>query len=678
MCGIAGIVSFQGSPPPDEAALRAMCATITHRGPDDEGRDCAGGVALGMRRLSIIDLAGGHQPLFNEDRTVRLVFNGEIYNFRALRTELEARGHRFATHTDGEAVIHAYEEYGIECLRRLNGMYAIALHDLRRRRLYLVRDRIGIKPLYYAFDGSGSTFDAGDVVGRPTGAARHLVFGSEVKTLLASGLLRRELDVDALGEFLAWEYVPAPRTLIRSVRKLPPAAYLAIDLESGRVTSTTYWHVPLPDSTIDGLSIGTASGDSSSGNGRLSAGGGNSLVARGNGRPASPTEDEWLAAVEAKLGEAVRRQLVSDVPLGAFLSGGVDSSLITRFMGAARTFSIGFDDPTYSELPWARRVAEHLGVSHRDEIIRPDVVALFDRLMHFMDDPIGDFSIFPTYLVSRLAREEVTVALSGDGGDELFGGYETYAAQRRARMWQRIPAAVRRGVLEPAIRSARPRAAKKGLVNKAKRFVEGLDHGTALGHARWRLFVGEALRRTLFTTEARAQMPTASGDHIEALFAEAGPRPEIDRSLYVDLKSYLSDNCLTKVDRMSMAVSLEARVPFLDHEVVELAFRMPARLKVRGGQTKVGLKRLAARHVPRECVYRSKQGFSIPIKNWLREVFRPLMEELLSPARLLAEGLFVPEAVAQLTREHLTGTANHSHVLWGLMVFQDWRRRWRV
>jgi len=632
MCGIVGIAAFGHAPAPSDAMLRAMCATITHRGPDDEGREITGGVALGMRRLSIIDLSGGHQPLFNEDKSARLVFNGEIYNYRELRRELEPRGHRFATNTDGETVLHAYEDDGIDCVKRLNGMYAIALHDLRRRKLFLIRDRLGVKPLYYAVENG------------------HLVFGSEIKALLASGLVRRELNVDALGEFLAWEYVPAPRTLIRSIRKLPPAAYLEIDLQSGRVEERTYWQVPLPSPS----------------------------AFNGNGHAPRKSEDDWLNAVESKLGEAVQRQLVSDVPLGAFLSGGVDSSLIAKFMGTARTFSIGFDDPSYNELTWARRVADHLGVSHRDEIIRPNVVELFDKLMHFMDDPIGDFSIFPTYLVSRLAREEVTVALSGDGGDELFGGYETYVANEKARTWRKIPALVRTGVLEPAIRGARPRPEKKGLVNKVKRFVEGLDHADTLGHARWRLFVGEAVRRELFTTDTLNVMRVPAESHIEALFSEAGPRDEIDRSLYVDLKSYLSDNCLTKVDRMSMAVSLEARVPFLDHEVVELAFRMPSSLKVSGGKTKVGLKRLAARHVPHECVYRPKQGFSIPIKNWLATEFRPVMEELLAPAKLASEGLFNSTTVDRLKCEHLAGVANHSHILWGMMVFQDWRRRWKV
>ncbi|HEU5304914.1 MAG TPA: asparagine synthase (glutamine-hydrolyzing) [Gemmatimonadales bacterium] len=627
MCGIAGVVPLRGGIPADGNCLGAMCDTIVHRGPDDSGCDIRDGVALGMRRLSIIDVAGGHQPIFNEDGSVRVVFNGEIYNFRELRDELRASGHRFGTASDTEVLVHLWEEHGSEFPARLNGMFAIALHDSRRRRFVLVRDHFGIKPLYYAL------------------TPQHLVFGSEIKAVLASGLVARTLDLDALGQFLSWEYVPAPGTLLREVRKVRPAELLEVDLASGTVDLRTWWRLP-------------------------PAGRGDGVLPR--------TPGEWEEAVDAKVRQCVTRQLVSDVPLGAFLSGGVDSSLVVSAMGAAHTFSIGFEDPSYNEVAWSRRVAERLGVTHSVEVIRPDVVGLFEHLMPFLDDPIGDFSVFPTYLVSRLARTQVTVALSGDGGDEVFGGYETYAAQEKARAWQRIPGVIRRGALEPIIRGLRPRPVKKGLVNKAKRFVEGLAYDERLGHARWRLFVGSALRRELFAAPAHEALGTPVEAHILELAAEASDRPAVDRALYVDLKSYLSDNCLVKIDRMAMACSLEGRVPLLDPELVELAFRMPPRLKVQGGRTKVLLKRVAARHVPKECVYRPKQGFSIPIKNWLGRELRPLTDELLSSDRLRREGLFRVETVERLRREHDAGRANHSHVLWSLLVFQDWRTRWRV
>lgn len=625
MCGIAGVVPLNGGTPADGARLGAMCATIVHRGPDDEGCDIRNGVALGMRRLSIIDVAGGHQPIFNEDRSVRVVFNGEIYNYRELRRELEAAGHHFYTASDTEVLVHLWEEYGPDFAARLNGMFAVALHDSKQGRFVLLRDHVGIKPLYFAL------------------TSRHLVFGSEIKAVLASGLTSRTLDLDALGQFLAWEYVPAPHTLLNEVRKLEPGTMLDVDLATSRATHRTWWRLPAPGSAVS---------------------------------PLAPSE--WEDAIDAKVQECVRRQLVSEVPLGAFLSGGVDSSLVVSAMGPVQTFSIGFDDPSYNEVAWSQKVARSLGVSHTVEVIRPDVVGLFEHLMPFLDDPIGDFSIFPTYLVSRLARQQVTVVLSGDGGDELFGGYETYAAQEKARAWQRIPGFLRRGVLEPVIAGLRPRPEKKGVVNKAIRFVEGLGHDERLGHARWRLFAGNALRRELFTPEAYQSLRMPVESHVLALANEAGPRSEIDRALYIDMKSYLSDNCLVKIDRMAMACSLEGRVPLLDPELIELAFGLPPELKLSHGHTKPLLKRVAARHVPRDCVYRPKQGFSIPIKHWLDGPLRPLVDDLLAPGRLKREGLFSVETVERLRREHSTGVANHSHVLWSLLVFEDWRRRWTV
>ena len=625
MCGIAGVVTRRGAEAIDQSRLMVMCGTLQHRGPDEGGLLADGDIALGMRRLSIIDVQGGHQPLYNEDCSVRVVFNGEIYNYRELRRELEARGHRFRSNTDGEVIAHLWEERGPAFPERLNGMFAIALHDARAGRFVLVRDHFGIKPLYYAH------------------TANHLVFGSEPKAILASGLVEPTLDVTALGALIAWEYVPAPRTLFRRMRKVGPGALLELDLDAFTVREHDWWALP---------------------------------PAGGNG--ASPlTPGEWEEVVDAKVREAVRRQLVSDVPLGAFLSGGVDSSLVVSAMGPeAETFSIGFDDPSYNELRWSQRVAAHLGTRHQTEIIRPDVAALFEQLMHYMDDPIGDFSIFPTYLVSRLARSRVTVSLSGDGGDEVFGGYETYIAQHQVHRWNRLPGWLRRGVLEPAATRLRPRPSKKGPVNKLKRFIEGAVEDPSLGHARWRLFMSEALRTALFTPAAASAMEEPTGSHIQRLAAEAGDRSEIDRALYVDLRSYLSDNCLVKVDRMSMACSLEARVPLLDPELVDLAFRMPPELKVTPRHTKVLLKRVAARHVPPECVYRAKEGFSVPIKHWLSTTFRPHVEELLAPSRLRADGLFQPDVVQRLKQEHFAGRANHSHLLWALLVFHDWRRRW--
>ena len=619
MCGIVGIAVWDG-PPPDHSNLHAMCETLVHRGPDDDGYTVRDGVGLGMRRLSIIDVEGGHQPIFNEDRSVAIVFNGEIYNHVELRHELQQRGHRFQSTTDGEVIAHLWEEFGADFPSRLNGIFAIALHDAARHQLVLVRDRLGVKPLY---------------VHRGPG---RMLFGSEPKAILADGKVPRVLDTKSAVEFLAWEYVPAPNTLLQHIRKIEPGTLVDLDLTNGTWAEKTWWDLP-PDDSI------------------------------------TRTPADWEDAIDAKVTECVRRQLVSDVPLGAFLSGGVDSSLVVASMGPTQTFSIGFDEPSYNELPWADMVARHIGVQHQSKVIEPHAVDLFEKLMPFMDDPIGDFSIFPTYLVSDLARQNVTVVLSGDGGDEIFGGYETYAAQQQSAIWEQVPAFLRKQVVHPLLRRLPPQPKKKGLINKARRFAEGFDQDPAFGHSRWRLFISEKEQRELFTPDLMDET-SHIGQHILDLTTRAGSRSDVDRALYIDMKSYLSDNCLVKVDRMSMACSLEARVPLLDHELVELAFQMPSSFKVNRSQTKVMLKRVAARHLPKPSVYRPKEGFSIPIKNWLCNEFRPLLEDSLRPATLASDGLVQPATVDRLKREHLAGHANHSHILWGLIVLQDWRRRW--
>ena len=627
MCGITGIVGCAGAALPEAETrmrLERMVQTLVHRGPDSSGMDQVGSVSMGMRRLAIIDLLGGDQPIFNEDRSIWTVCNGEIYNFPELKKELQACGHQFKTASDTEVIVHAYEEWGRDFPCHLNGMFAIALHDVKKNIFVLVRDHLGIKPLYYHCSGE------------------RLVFGSEIKALLASDLIERRLDTSALADFLSWEYVPGQVTLFAQIRKLLPSQMLWLDLRQAQPVLQSYWDIPAPTGE------------------------------------AVHTEADWQEQILVQMRQSTRRQMISDVPLGAFLSGGVDSSFLVACMGRSdvQTFSIGFDDPSYNELGWARKVANHLGVDHRDEIIRPDVVELFDQLMHFMDDPIGDFSIFPTYLVSRLARRHVTVALSGDGGDELFAGYESYLAQEKSRFYGRLPGWIGQGLLPALTGRLKPGAGKKGLVNKAKRFVEGAMLPSTLAHARWRLFVSDELRSHLFTPDICAQFKRPVGSHIEELFAQAGSRAALDQSLYVDVRSYLCDNIFTKVDRMSMAVSLETRVPYLDKDMVELAFRIPGELKLKGNTTKFILKRAAASLVPRDCVYRPKEGFSIPIKHWLNHEFKPLVNELLDDEAIRQQGLFNPACISRLKQEHSRGTHNHSHILWALIVFQDWQKRW--
>ncbi len=622
MCGITGIAALNGSQTPTLRQLKRMCDTLSHRGPDQDGMHICRGVALGMRRLAIIDVANGKQPIFNEEHNILTVFNGEIYNFKTLRRDLQAAGHVFSTRTDTEVIVHAYEEYGTDFPTYLNGMFAIALHDTVQKKLILVRDHIGIKPLYYAF------------------SHKYIIWGSEIKAILASQEVDCHLNIDALGEFLSWEYVPGAATLFQGIHKLEPGEILEIDLQYPNCTPRQYWDIP---DTPENHQI---------------------------------SDHEWATLVDQELKSAVQQQMVSDVPLGAFLSGGVDSSLIVASMGQVNTYSIGFDDQSYNELQWARKVANHLNVNHTDALIQPKVAELFEHLMHYFDDPIGDFSIFPTYLVSKLARQQVTVALSGDGGDELFGGYETYMADGIARTYLKIPAFIRQYGIEDIISSLTPQPQKKGLINKAIRFVEGLEHPVNLSHTRWRFFMGESVRNTLFTPETFSQITTPAAHHILKLFDQAGDRQSLNRSLYVDVKSYLSHNILTKLDRMSMATSLESRVPYLDRKMVELAFQMPARLKIHNGQTKVLLKSVAARYIPKQCVYRPKEGFSIPIKHWLKTQFRPIMEQYLESQLIRQQGIFQPAVVERLKQEHLSGTANHSHLLWSLIVFQSWHRRW--
>lgn len=608
-----------------------MSTSLVHRGPDAEFMEIADSVGFAVRRLAVIDVAAGRQPLYNEDRTVRVIFNGEIYNFRELRSELESAGHVLSSSTDGEVLPHLWEEYGPQFTQRLNGMFAIALHDLRQKRLLMVRDRFGIKPLFIYRD------------------SRSLLFASEIKALLASGRVTPELDLTALATFLAWEYVPGPRTLFKRITKLAPGSRLELDLESGESSVETWWDLA------------------------------QETMRAGLDRPAPDADPrEWEELVDYKIRQSVQSQLVSDVPLGSFLSGGVDSSLIAHAMGQPRAFTIGFSNPTYDETPWAELVARHLEVSHRVERLSPDALDLFDRLMQFMDDPIGDFSIFPTYLVSQLARDEVTVALTGDGGDELFGGYDTYVAQNLSRLWARIPEQFHSSLTYPLLARIRPRQAKKGWVNKAKRFAEGMQYPSHFGHARWRLFSDSAFLDQLIEPEIQQAIEQPIGDHIGRLRESADTLSPLKQSLYVDVYSYLVDNCLVKVDRMAMACSLEARVPMLDHELATIAFSLPDPLLVTGTQTKVLLKRVAARYLPRQCIYRPKEGFSIPLKDWLNRELGPLVDDLLDPAKLAAQGIFRPEIVDRLCREHRSGAANHSHRLWTLMVFEDWARRWKV
>ncbi|AMY10174.1 Asparagine synthetase [glutamine-hydrolyzing] 1 [Luteitalea pratensis] len=625
MCGIVAIAHRDLRAPVSEAALRGMARTLVHRGPEDEGvlAGCGGG--LGFRRLSFMDIPGGQQPFTNEAGNVHVVGNGEIYNYPELRGELEALGHRFRSGSDIEAALHAYEQWGCDAFTHLRGMFALALYDERTHALVAARDRAGEKPLFYADTTDG------------------LFLASEVKALLVRPEVSREFDLQALDQFLTYEYVIAPRTLFAQIRSLPAAHYLVY--RDGKVRVERYWDV------------------------------------------AEVPVREWAAAdaataVRTALATAVDRQMMSDVPLGVFLSGGIDSSAIAAFMADAAvrrgvtvtSFSMGFRDQSYNELPYAREIATRFGLTHVEDLVTADVASLFDPLVAHLDQPFADVSFFPTYLVSRLARQHVKGVLAGDGGDELFGGYDAYAAQALAARLSRLTPDAAWQLADRVAQLVPPAAQKKGALNKVKRFLAGITSNTAdLGHYRWMTFMDPPSRRRLYSP---AMLDAALGGDVHREVREAFGAYRSDdamnRELYADLRVYLADDILVKVDRMSMATSLETRAPFLDTDLMELAFSMPGHLKVRGDQRKIVLKQALRGVLPESILLRRKEGFSIPMKNWLRRELQPLMRDLLSAERLTRRGLFQPTEVARLMQEHVDGRANHAHQLFSLMVFERW------
>ena len=631
MCGICGFFTTRNeSPDVLQERLDRMTALLRHRGPDDaEARlfpldGGAGVVGLGHRRLSIIDLSpAGHQPMGNEDDTLWITYNGEVYNFQDFIPELKGKGHTFRSRSDTEVLLHLYEEDPDRLCERLRGMFAFAFLDTKRQRLFLARDRLGIKPLYYARTADG------------------LVFASEIKSILAFGEgLDLSLDLQALDAFLTHEYIFCPMTLFKGIRKLPPGH--AMTFEKGELRVERYWEVP--------------------------------------GETRRDLEETALAEeLTETLREAVEMRMISDVPLGVFLSGGVDSSSVVAMMSRAsdrpiRSFSIRFEDKTYDEGRYVEMVRRRYNTEHTEFVIQPDVLDLLPKLIHHMDDPIGDFSIFPTYLVSKMAREYVTVILSGDGGDELFAGYETYVAQRLARFLKALPEGARRKLCGALARMLPVTEKKKGLVNYLGRFCEGAALPEALGHVRWMTFWNDDQKQGLYEGGVAETLSRETRACIMRVMDAYPGTDALNRLLYTDVKTYLTDNILPKVDRMSMATSLEVRVPILDHKVVEWAFSLPGNLKLKGLKgTKYIFKRAMAPYLPEEILHRPKQGFSIPIKNWLKGPMREFLMDTLNARSVAEEGIFRWETVERLIREHVSGEANHSHRLWGLLVFRLWK-----
>lgn len=603
-----------------------MAAKITHRGPDDDGFYFCQNVALGMRRLSIIDLDTGRQPISNEDGSIRVVFNGEIYNFHELRRNLIARGHRFTTHSDTEVLVHLYEDYGDDLTSHLNGMFAFALWDERRARLLIARDRMGEKPLYFT--------QVPD---------RVFIFASELKSLVTHPLVERRVNLLALRKYLQYEFVPSPHTMLEGVYKLPPAHRLV--LEDGRWRIERYWKLDYQ-----------------------------------NERMAS-TEDEAAEELRWRMREAVRIRLISDVPLGVLLSGGIDSSTIAALAceaaeGRVKTFSIAFDEQSFDESSYARLVANHLGTQHFEErFTERQMLDIVPEIPQLLDEPLGDGSLIPTFLLSRFTRRHVTVALGGDGGDELLAGYPTYAAHRMATYYETLPLFFRKGLIEPAVARLPVSTENLSFDFRAKRFVQGAGFPAGTRHTIWMGSFTPEQQRLLLNPQVLDQ---ASDDEV---FDEVRvyDRPNgnkqtdiIEQMMTLDATHYLSECVLFKVDRASMAASLEARAPFLDHTLIEYILRLPLKLKMNGLTGKYILKHAMRGRLPEGVIKRPKKGFGMPVAKWIKGELRPLVRDTFSIERIKKRGLFNPHYVQRLLDEHEQGMADHRKLIWTLLMFEIW------
>lgn len=612
MCGIAGFVDASYTDEAASAVINEMCRVIRHRGPDEQGIWVGNGVALGMRRLAIIDRSLGHQPIFNEDESVLTVFNGEIYNYRELQQELQHRGHRLRTNSDTEVIVHAYEEYGDDCVKHLHGMFSFAIWDKKRRRLLAARDRFGKKPLNYYWDG------------------QRFIFGSEIKCLLEAGI-RREVNPIALDEYLTYRYVPTPHTIFKKVQKLPAAHLLTF--ENGLLEIKRYWELPFTPTSQDD----------------------------------EPTAIERIGGL---LRDAVQMRLMSEVPLGAFLSGGIDSSVVVGLMSQVlsspvKTFSIGFAEEDYSELPYARQVAKHFGTEHHEFLVQPDLISILPDLIWAYDEPFADVSMLPTYYVSKLAREHVTVALTGDGGDEIFGGYSTY---RNEYLISRMPLFAR----------------------FILRYGSSLMPNGMRGKNRFRFLLGEPASRcvqmaTTFRNYARELIYSddyyshlRSHDPLERQLSEYRAAACLDITAQmqrVDTRVYLADDILVKVDKASMVNSLETRAPLLDHVLAEYVSSLPSTLRMRGGRLKYLLKKVAANLLPTEILERPKMGFGVPLEHWFRGDLTGYAYDMLTSSQAIQRGIFQPVFIQKLLKEHRsTKEVNFPDAIWALLCLEHWFR----
>jgi asparagine synthase (glutamine-hydrolysing) len=606
----------------DDATLARMNATLAPRGPDDEGRRVEGPVGLAMRRLSVIDVGGGRQPMTNEDGTLWIVFNGEIYNYRELRSDLVVKGHVFRTRSDTEVILHLYEELGEKCVEKLNGMFAFCLWDSLRKRVFLARDRFGIKPLFYSFE-----------------PGKRLVFGSEMKALFQAGV-SREPNWKGVYDYLSLMYVPTPATVYAAIFKLPPATTLTCSAQGVRIRQ--YWDLPLPDAGDEDI-------------------------------PGTQCEEEILALVE----KAVKRQLVSDVQLGSLLSGGLDSTTVTAVMARklgvpVKTFTIGFDRKSYDESAEAKLVADALGTDHTEEFVSPSSVESIPELFALFDEPFADYSAIPTFLVARLAAKDVKVVLTGDGGDEVFAGYPTHIAYKAANIARRIPRFLRARFLDPLVDSLPTSMARISFDYKAKKFVKGVDFSLERGHYWWKVIFDEREKAQLLTPEF---LKIGFGDTFAAFerhFEACRRAHPLNRLLYVDAKTFLLDDNLVKVDRMTMANSLEARVPFLDHELAERVARLSPTVKTRGFQTKSLLRRAVRGLLPPSIRRGAKKGFTPPMPLWLGSELRAMVQSYFDETRIKKTGILNPKACARLPAEHLAGKKDNNREIWTILCLMWW------
>ncbi|HQU81981.1 MAG TPA: asparagine synthase (glutamine-hydrolyzing) [Pyrinomonadaceae bacterium] len=622
MCGITGFISKEKNLPMAERAdlLDKMCKIITHRGPDEQGTIVKDAAALGMRRLSIIDLKSGQQPIFDCSGNLAIVFNGEIYNYQQLKKDLEARGHRFKTNSDTETIVHAYEEFGADCVKYLRGMFAFAIYDFAGESLFIARDRVGKKPLFYAKTKAGN-----------------FVFGSELKTLLEHGEISKEIELSALDSYLTFGYVTEELCIFKDVHKLAPGHFLIY--KNGEIRTEKYWDFEY------------------------------------SGETENKSEAEYIEILREKLKEAVKIRLISEVPLGAFLSGGVDSSSIVAMMSQisdapVKTFSIGFNEDSFNELKFARVAAKHFNTEHHEFIVTPDLVEIVDELVWHFDEPFADSSALPTFMVSKMARDFVTVILSGDGGDELFAGYTRYVTDKKRSGFQNLPKFVRRNVLQK-ISENLPHGAKgknflyNTSLDAVERYIDSVSHFNNLN------------RSELYSAEFRAKLNGEFGKGAK-IYQEIADsvlsENATDKLLYLDSKTYLPSDILTKVDRMTMATSLEARVPLLDHELIEFVETIPPELKLKGTTTKYIFKKAMEGIVPNEILYREKQGFGVPIGEWINSQLKTRIHETLLEKKTLERGYFDEKYIKVLLDEHTRNRRDHSHSLWILWMLELWHR----